>query len=115
VTMRPMSESQPNSGIATKATTAESKMALRITLRGSASLHVTAYVLDALPSAAQPIVRDISPEDLDRRLAERGLPLSVFGMDKPTLELEPATASSSSPMETSGQRTRKSISKGGEA
>jgi hypothetical protein len=44
-----------------------------------------------LPSAAQPVMQDISPEDLDRRLAERGLPLSVFGCDKPILELEAAT------------------------
>jgi hypothetical protein len=44
-----------------------------------------------LPSAAQPIMREIPPEDLDRRLAERGLPLSVFGMDKPILELEAVT------------------------
>jgi hypothetical protein len=41
-----------------------------------------------VPSAAQPDMREIPPEELDRRLAERGLPLSVFGMDKPVLELE---------------------------
>jgi hypothetical protein len=47
-----------------------------------------------LPSAAQPIMREIPPEDLDRRQAERGLPLSVFGMDKPILELEAVTPGS---------------------
>jgi hypothetical protein len=47
-----------------------------------------------LPSAVEPTMRDISPEDLDRRLAERGLPLSVLGADKPIFELEAVTPGS---------------------
>jgi hypothetical protein len=47
-----------------------------------------------VPSAGQPIMREIPPEDLDRRLAERGLPLSVFGMDRPVFELEAMTPGS---------------------
>jgi hypothetical protein len=31
----------------------------------------------------------IKPEELERRLEERGLPTFVFGIDKPTLEIEP--------------------------
>jgi hypothetical protein len=46
-----------------------------------------------LPSAGQPMRRDISPEDLDRELAARGLPLSVLGCDKPVLDLETASGS----------------------
>jgi hypothetical protein len=47
-----------------------------------------------LPSAAQPIIKEINPEELDRRLAERGLPLSVFGADQPIIELEAVTPGS---------------------
>jgi hypothetical protein len=45
-------------------------------------------VVAIVPAPTQSIMREIPPEDLDRQLAARGLPLSVFGMDKPVLELE---------------------------
>jgi hypothetical protein len=32
---------------------------------------------------------ELTEEELARKLAERGLPLSVFGIDRPTLEIEP--------------------------
>lgn len=40
---------------------------------------------------------EIKPEDLSRRLEERGLPTAVFGIDKPVLELQANKGNGSEP------------------
>jgi hypothetical protein len=41
-----------------------------------------------VPTKPPPSTADLTPEDVVRKLQERGLPLSVLGADKPILELE---------------------------